>query len=89
MLTISGERKEFSEKKDNKYSRKERVYGKFTRSFTLPEEIDPKSIKAHFKDGVLELSIPRKGAAQKAEPIEVPIEDTQAQAQQGQPSGQQ
>jgi HSP20 family protein len=49
-------------------------YGTFTRTFTLPEDVDPKSVKGSFKDGVLELSIPRKEAPKKDEPIEVKID---------------
>ena len=38
----------------------ERIYGRMTRSFTLPTEIDESKVQAKFKDGVLELTLPRK-----------------------------
>jgi HSP20 family protein len=43
----------------------ERVYGKVSRSFTLPQEIDEAAAQAKFSDGVLELTLPRKAAAAK------------------------
>ena len=43
----------------------ERTYGKVTRSFTLPQEIDDGAAQAKFADGVLELTLPKKAAAQK------------------------
>ena len=41
----------------------ERTYGKVTRSFTLPQEIDEAAVQAKFADGVLELTLPKKAAA--------------------------
>ena len=46
----------------------ERVYGKASRSFTLPQELDEAKAEAKFKDGVLELTLPKK-AAEKRKPI--------------------
>jgi HSP20 family protein len=43
----------------------ERVYGKVSRSFTLPQELDDAKAQAKFKDGVLELTLPKKAAAQR------------------------
>ena len=43
----------------------ERTYGKVTRSFTLPQELDEAKVDARFKDGVLELTLPKKAAAQR------------------------
>ena len=43
----------------------ERVYGKLTRSFTLPQELDEAKVEAKFRDGVLELTLPKKAAAQR------------------------
>jgi HSP20 family protein len=43
----------------------ERVYGKVSRSFTLPQELDEGRAEAKFKDGVLELTLPKKAAAQR------------------------
>lgn len=57
-LTLTGERKsEHTEKKGN-YRRVERTHGTFERTFRVPEGITEKDIHAHYKDGVLELTIP-------------------------------
>src|SRR5579859_882327 len=51
ILTVSGEHQESKEEKDKNYVRRERRYGSFSRSMTLPAGIDPKSIKAKTHDG--------------------------------------
>lgn len=70
VLTIRGEKRfENEENKDN-YRRIERSYGSFSRSFTLPNEVDAGKAKAEFKDGVLTLTLP-KAEACKARRIEI------------------
>lgn len=59
VLTISGERKLKDEAKEEDYYRVESVYGKFSRSFTLPEKVDVENIHAESSDGVLEVIIPK------------------------------
>jgi HSP20 family protein len=59
VLTLRGERSAENEDKNEKYHRRERFYGKFERSFTLPGEVDPDKIKAEYKDGVLKIEIPK------------------------------
>lgn len=59
ILTIRGERKQEKEEKNKKFHRVERFYGSFTRSFTLPDNVDESKIEASFKDGMLNLSIPK------------------------------
>lgn len=59
VLTISGERKEHHETRQEGYYRLERAFGGFSRSLTLPEGIDPDAVQAHFDRGVLELRIPK------------------------------
>ena len=59
VLTIRGERKQEKEEKDKKFHRVERFYGSFTRSFTLPDNVDESKIEAVFKDGMLNLQIPK------------------------------
>lgn len=63
VLTISGERKFEEETKEKNYHRVERAYGKFTRAFTLPPNVEADKIKATFNDGLLELNIPKKEEA--------------------------
>ena len=58
-MTISGERKVEKEEKTKRYHRVERAYGKFERSLTLPDKADGRSIKAEFKDGVLQVHLPK------------------------------
>ena len=73
MVTISGEKKkeEKVEKKD--YYRFERSFGSFSRSFRLPKDVQADKAKATFKDGVLELKVPKTEEAKKKEK-KVPIE---------------
>lgn len=56
-LTIKAEKKEEKEEKRKNYYYKERSYGGFYRSITLPVEVDPKTAKATYKDGVLQITI--------------------------------
>jgi len=73
VLTIRGERKQETEEKGKKFHRVERHYGSFTRSFTLPDNVDAAHIKASFKDGMLGLQI-QKTAEAKPKSIEVKVE---------------
>ena len=59
LLTLSGERSYDNEVKEENYYRRERSYGKFQRAFTLPADVDSEKIKAEFKDGVLEIEVPK------------------------------
>ena len=59
VLTLSGERSHENEVKEENYLRKERAFGKFHRSFALPDGLDPKKIDADYKDGVLKIEIPK------------------------------
>jgi HSP20 family protein len=65
MLTISSEKEENKEETDKKFTRKEYSYSSFSRSFTLPEEINKEHIEAKYEDGVLNISLPRKEEAKK------------------------
>jgi len=73
VLTIRGERKQEKEEKGKKFHRVERYYGIFTRSFTLPDNVDETKVKASFKDGMLNLQIPKTAEA-KPKTIEVKVE---------------
>jgi HSP20 family protein len=59
LLTLSGERTHDQEVNEENYYRRERSYGKFQRTFTLPADVDSDKIKAEFKDGVLQIEIPK------------------------------
>jgi len=59
VLTLKGERTLDNEISENNYFRRERSFGKFERSFTLPVNVNPEDIKADFKDGLLRVEIPK------------------------------
>ncbi len=71
-LEISGEKKSEKEEKKRNYHISERYYGKFYRSFALPDYVDTSKISAGFKDGVLEVSIPKK-EEEKLKAIDVEV----------------
>ena len=71
-LTIKGEKKQESEQKETNYFVSERTYGSFTRMIELPTAVDAKKIEARFKDGVLEVTLPRTEEA-KPKQIEVKV----------------
>ena len=65
-VTLEAEvKREKEASKDERTLHSERAYGKVTRSFTLPQEVDESKAEAKFKDGVLELTLPKKAAAQR------------------------
>ena len=69
VLTIRGERKQEKEENGKKFHRVERKYGSFTRSFTLPDNVDENDIKAAFKDGILNLQIQKTEEAKPTSSI--------------------
>jgi len=69
-LHIKGEKKEEKEEKTETYHRVERVYGKFERVIPLPTDVKVEAAKAEFKDGVLEIRIP-KAEGSKEKKIEI------------------
>ena len=73
VLIIKGERFFDKETKEENYYRKERSFGKFQRSFTLPEAVNPEAIKANFKNGVLEIEV-TKPEKKKPKPISINVE---------------
>jgi HSP20 family protein len=72
VLTIQGQRRQEKEEKTTKYHRIERSYGTFVRSFSLPDQVNESGVNAEFKDGMLNLHIPK---SEKAKPraIEVKV----------------
>jgi HSP20 family protein len=67
ILTVKGTREEHKEEKKKDYYLSERQFGAFERSFQVPESVDSEKIEAHFKNGVLSVSLPKKPEAVKAE----------------------
>jgi HSP20 family protein len=59
VLTLKGERRKEEQREDEGWLVRESSYGSFQRSIALPESVDPNSIQADFKDGVLELTVPK------------------------------
>ncbi len=72
VLSIEGERKQEKEEKSKRFHKVERSYGKFVRQFGLPPEVDAAKVQAEFKDGVLNVHLP-KIAVEKPKPIEVKV----------------
>jgi HSP20 family protein len=72
VLTVDGERKLEKEEKGQKFHKIERSYGKFVRRFALPTEIDASQVSADFKDGVLNVHVP-KSANAKPKAIRVKV----------------
>ncbi|MFN3408471.1 MAG: Hsp20/alpha crystallin family protein [Limisphaerales bacterium] len=69
-LTISGERKAEKEQKGRKFHRVERYYGRFERSFTIPDDAEADNVKAEFKDGVLRVHLAK---SEKARPKQIEV----------------
>ncbi len=69
-LAISGERKAEKEQKGRKFHRVERYYGRFERSFSIPDDAEADNVKAEFKDGVLRV---RLAKSEKARPKQIEV----------------
>jgi HSP20 family protein len=72
VLRLQGERKQEKEEKGKKFHRVERSYGSFLRTFVLPDNVDGTQVRAEFKDGVLNVRLPKTEKA-KTKSIEVKI----------------
>jgi len=72
VLAVEGERKLEQEETGKKFHRVERSYGKFVRRMMLPADIDPQKVAADFKDGVLNIHLP-KSPAIKPQAIDVKV----------------
>ena len=73
VITITGERKDKKEQKDEKFHRVESFQGSFARSFTVPDNVDETQIRAESKDGVLIVHLP-KTPVTKAKAVEVKVQ---------------
>jgi HSP20 family protein len=71
-LTISGERKQETKTKEGETCRRERYFGRFQRSVSLPASVDANKICASYKDGVLHVDLPKTEEA-KLKHIEVTV----------------
>jgi HSP20 family protein len=74
-LTVHGERRFEKDEKEENFQRVERMYGSFTRSFTLPNTVDPEQVNAHYEKGVLKIRLAKKAEA-KPKLIKVNVEKT-------------
>ena len=72
-LTIKGEKNKEEEVKEENYYRSERSYGSFVRTLELPKDVHADKVKATFKNGVLEVRMPKTEEA-KAREIKVKVE---------------
>lgn len=72
VLRISGERKHEKEEKNKKYHRVERSYGSFMRAFQLPTAIDESKVVAEFKEGMLNVRLPKAERA-TAKAVEIKV----------------
>ncbi|UCB52177.1 MAG: Hsp20/alpha crystallin family protein [Candidatus Zixiibacteriota bacterium] len=70
VLTLKGEKKQEKEEKESDYHRIERSYGSFCRSFQLPTAVEADKIKASYRDGVLNITLPK---TEEVKPKEIPI----------------
>jgi HSP20 family protein len=72
-LSIQGQRKEETEKKEKNYLHRERYYSGFKRSIAFPEEVDPDKADGSMNNGVLELTIPKKEPRPEERPRKIEI----------------
>lgn len=70
-LTLKGERKRENEVREEGYTRIERAYGTFQRALVLPSSVDAAKVRAKYKDGVLEIELPKK---EEAKPKEIKVQ---------------
>jgi len=74
-LTVHGERRFEKDEKEENFHRVERMYGSFTRSFTLPNTVETEQVTAHYEKGVLKIRLAKKAEA-KPKLIKVNVEKT-------------
>lgn len=72
LITIKGERRQRDEEEDETHHRLESFFGSFSRTFSLPDDVDEAGIEADSKDGVLRVRIPKAKTA-KVKPVQVSI----------------
>jgi len=67
VLTLSGERRYEKDVKEENVHRVERAYGQFSRSFSLPRNVDADKVEATMKDGILKVTLPKRESAKPKE----------------------
>ena len=82
VLTIRGERKFEDEQEGRNFHRLERSYGTFVRSFTLPNNVDRENIHASFRNGLLEIDLPKR---EEARPRQIKIGSGQIESKKQKP----
>ena len=70
MLTIAGERKQEKKEGEGETFREERYFGRFHRTVTLPTQVDAANVKASYRDGILEIQLPK---AEEAKPKQIEV----------------
>ena len=70
ILTVAGERSYTEEEEAKNYHRMERAFGTFSRSFTLPSQVDSSQVKAEFNEGLLTIAVPK---SEEAKPRKIEI----------------
>ena len=73
ILTIMAERKLEKEETEENFTRKEFNYENFTRSFTLPENVNPEKVDAHYEDGILMLTVAKKEVVAEKKPKAIAV----------------
>ena len=73
VISISGERKQATEDKDERFHRVESFYGSFERSFSLPDNVNAEAVSCDSKDGILTVHIP-KVATKKQTPKQIAVQ---------------
>jgi HSP20 family protein len=73
ILTISSEKRQENETKEENYAKREFHYSSFSRSFTLPGSVDSEMISASYTDGILNIQIPKREEAKQKEPKQIRI----------------
>lgn len=71
VLTLAGQRDQPKEEKGRRYHRVERTYGRFARSYTMPELVDEQKLTAEFRNGVLTVHLPK---SEKAKPKSIEVQ---------------
>lgn len=73
VLTIGAEKEEEKKEKHERYTRQEFSYSSFSRSFTLPQETDAEGIHCKYEEGLLKISVPKKGEHKKTIAKEISV----------------